>query len=78
MGEKNTVGGGVTELLVQFFFKITVSCYNAPTALLVWLPTYTPSAASKVAVTFVARTLSVDANWISVATVLTLTMFTCA
>lgn len=59
------------------FLKI-VSCYNAPTALLVQLPTYTPSAASKVAVTFVARTLSMDANWISFATISTLTMFTCA
>lgn len=68
----------VIELLVQFLKKIIVSCYNASTALLVRLPTYTPSAASKVAVTFVARTLSMDANWISVATVLTLTMFTCA
>ncbi len=40
--------------------------------------THTPPAASRVAVAPVARTLSMEADWISVATVPMLTMFTCA
>lgn len=40
--------------------------------------TYIPSRANSVAVTPVARTLSVEADWISVAMVPMVTMFTCA
>lgn len=39
--------------------------------------TYTPSGSSTVALTPVARTLSIEASWISFATVPILTMFTC-
>lgn len=42
------------------------------------MTTYTPSEASRVAVTAVARTLSMEADWISVATLPMLTIFTCA
>lgn len=42
----------------------------------VFANTYTPSGASRVALTPVARTLSMEANWISVAMVPTLTTFT--
>lgn len=40
--------------------------------------THTPSGASRVAVTSVARTLSTETDWISVATLPMLTMLTCA
>lgn len=42
------------------------------------METYTPLGAHSVALACVARTLSVEASWISAATVPMLTMFTCA
>lgn len=42
------------------------------------ITTHTPSEASSVSVAPVARTLSMEADWISVATVPMLTVFTCA
>lgn len=48
------------------------------TVFLVSATTHTPWGASRVALTPVARTLSMEAIWISVATVPMVTMFTCA
>lgn len=60
----------------KFAHKIT---WKVPSIVfLVSVGTYTPSEASSVAVTPVARTLSMEADWISVATVPMLTVFTCA
>lgn len=50
----------------------------AVTVFLVSVTTHTPSGPCSVAVTPVARMLSMEADWISVATVPMLTMFTCA
>lgn len=68
---------GVYVLIIGRFSHETTGTVPL-TVFLVSVNTYTPSGASRAALTPVARTLSMEADWISVATVPMLTMFTWA